>query len=366
MAKLILFFLMLIQLTLANENINNINKKLGNIQNEVNLIQKSLDQNKTSKKELSKQLAETKDIINNVENNIELVNNKKYLLEKKLESLQNQIIINKNQLTNYRNSINHMINNLLIVTIKQNNLLLSEDQTIGNIKNLYLNKLLEKAINKSNNLKMEIIQLESDYNKLYIQINDYYNSLQQLNKNKSVYNLLHQNKFKQYKDINNQIGQNLNKIKELKNKEQVLNNLLDNLLKSTINTNIEQYNNNKNINNIYILPIQSSIKINFGEKQDGVINKGILFKFIEHTNVISIDDGKVVYVGNLNNLGNVVIIQHANNIVSIYCGIIPSIKPGINIKKGQIIATTGSYVYQPLDGIYFELRYKGQPINPFK
>jgi septal ring factor EnvC (AmiA/AmiB activator) len=370
MVKLILLFLMLSisGLTLATENTNSINKKLNNIQNEVSFIQKSLDKSKISKKNLSEQLVETKSIISSFESNIESINNKKYLLEKKLENLENQIKTNKQQLNNYKNTINTMINNLLIVKIKlkQNStLLFNKEQTTENIKNSYLNQLLEKEINNSKNLKTQIIQLESSYETLYITVKNYNDSLEQLKKNKYNYNLLHKNKLNQYQNINNKINQDLNKIIELKTKEKTLNKLLQRLLIKHPD-NDEHDSNNSIISHDYILPIKSNIKVNFGEKKDGIINKGVLFEFIKNSNVISIDDGKIVYVGKLNNLGNVIIIQHNRNIVSIYCGVNPIIQNGSNVKKGTIIATTGNEMYQPLNGIYFELRYKGQPINPFK
>ena len=128
---------------------------------------------------------------------------------------------------------------------------------------------------KIRDIKIQVIQLESDYKQLDDQINYYRISLETLNKNKSNYSILHNNKLNQYKSIDHKIDTDLSKIQELKNKEQGLNKLLKNLLNLEDSNNNKQYKYNKHN---YLFPIKSIIKVNFGEKRDGVINKGVLFK----------------------------------------------------------------------------------------
>jgi lipoprotein NlpD len=81
--------------------------------------------------------------------------------------------------------------------------------------------------------------------------------------------------------------------------------------------------------------------------------------------IMSTFNGKVVYSGNsLRGYGNLIIIKHDQNFLSAYAHnekIL--VKEQQIVTKGQIIATMGdTKANKPL--LYFEIRYKGQPIDP--
>jgi septal ring factor EnvC (AmiA/AmiB activator) len=371
--KLRLFFLIgCYHFILANESVVNINKKLNNIHTEVTHIQKSINDSKISQQNISKQLEATKNVIDNVNADIAVLNNKKKFLKSQLDIINNELNFNKNQLILLQSKITNNIQALLIIKIKlqQDKLLMSAENTSNNIKNTYLNEILEREMIINQSIKKQINQLNENLNKLNQQINIYNNRLKELNYSKLSYNNIHQDKLKQYKVVDSQIANSLVKIKQLKAKEKLLNDTLSNLMKSVSSKKILPQealtDSNYKIDSDYIIPSCGKIKVKFGQKYDGIISKGILFEFIAHKDIVSIKDGKVVFVGNLTGLGSVVIIQHANNLVSIYCGVMPLVQLGLNVKKGQVIAKSGDNVDKNLDGIYFELRYKGQAINLLK
>ena len=84
-------------------------------------------------------------------------------------------------------------------------------------------------------------------------------------------------------------------------------------------------------------------------------------------NVHSIDGGKVVYSGDgLKAYGNMVILKHNNDFLSIYAKLASvDVKEGQLIKKKQLIGKTG-FIIKNKTGLHFEIRYKGEPVNPQK
>lgn len=82
--------------------------------------------------------------------------------------------------------------------------------------------------------------------------------------------------------------------------------------------------------------------------------------------IVAIDNGKVIYSGDaINSYGNLILVQHHNNIISVYGNNYSNyVYEGDHVKKGQLIAAVGEG-----DGkqakLYFEIRYKGKAQDPF-
>lgn len=77
-------------------------------------------------------------------------------------------------------------------------------------------------------------------------------------------------------------------------------------------------------------------------------------------------DGMVIFSGFTTETGNVIAIQHANNIISIYkhCSVIFK-KVGSFVKSGEaigIVGNTGELSWGP--HLHFEIWYNGSPVNP--
>ena len=81
----------------------------------------------------------------------------------------------------------------------------------------------------------------------------------------------------------------------------------------------------------------------------------------------SIDSGKVVYSGDgLKAYGNMVILKHNDDFLSIYAKLdYVDVKEGQIIQKKQLIGKTG-LIIRNKTGLHFEIRYKGEPVNPQK
>ena len=96
-------------------------------------------------------------------------------------------------------------------------------------------------------------------------------------------------------------------------------------------------------------------------------NTGVLYSSDKTFNVIASLEGKVAAVKEDEILGNIVEIEHSNEIVTIYQSIKDvKVKAGDLVKQGDIIATSGS---NKLEGekencLHFEVYQGGSLINP--
>ena len=110
-------------------------------------------------------------------------------------------------------------------------------------------------------------------------------------------------------------------------------------------------------------PLNAKVSIPFGAMRHGILNNGVVYN-TNKAPVFAISDGLVIYDGELPGLGRIIVINHGDNYMSVYGGIVPSVQKGQNVTAGQVIANAGVAANQPMGGVYFELRHMGQPVNP--
>lgn len=112
------------------------------------------------------------------------------------------------------------------------------------------------------------------------------------------------------------------------------------------------------------LPVQGKIAGQFGSKRESGGTWRGLFIETAPTSVKSIAQGTVSYAGNLPGYGNTVIIDHGGSYMSVYTGL-SSIGVGVGreISESQSIGTSGTLPAGE-QGLYFELRYRNQTMNP--
>jgi lipoprotein NlpD len=111
-------------------------------------------------------------------------------------------------------------------------------------------------------------------------------------------------------------------------------------------------------------PAEGKIVSVFGVK-GGVQYNGISIEAAEGTPVKAADNGKVGYVGSIPGYGNVVLIEHANRLVTVY-GHLKEIKTstGRLVNRGEMIGTIGASGRASSPCLYFEVRSRSKPRNP--
>ena len=120
------------------------------------------------------------------------------------------------------------------------------------------------------------------------------------------------------------------------------------------------------------LPLKGRILNKFGRKrvkeyESYIVYNGINFRARRGTPVQAVFDGKVLYSGELEGYGNLVIVGHGKEYHSLY-GHLDSIKVAANkvVKTGEVIALSGDSGSLEGETLYFELRKNGKPIEPVR
>jgi len=119
-----------------------------------------------------------------------------------------------------------------------------------------------------------------------------------------------------------------------------------------------------------LLPVIGKVLNKFGKKRDKhydtfIVYNGIDIKVQKGTPVRSIFAGKVLYANQLKGYGNLIIIGHGSDYHSLYGHLDEIItKVGRTVRASQIIGRSGDTGSLVGETLYFELRHKGNPIEP--
>lgn len=113
-----------------------------------------------------------------------------------------------------------------------------------------------------------------------------------------------------------------------------------------------------------IRPVGGTISGRFGQaRPSGGTWKGVFFS-TAGAPVQSIAAGTVAYAGPLSGYGNMVVLDHGDGYVSVYSGLSSvSVGGGSSVAAGRTIGTSGSLPTGE-QGLYLEIRYRRQPMNP--
>ena len=116
-----------------------------------------------------------------------------------------------------------------------------------------------------------------------------------------------------------------------------------------------------------ITPLIGKISRRFGEKKEDDIlaSQGVEISAPAGTPVQAIYTGKVVFSDWLRGFGLLLIVDHGNNYMSLYGNAEALLKTqGDQVESGELIAEAGNSGARKESGIYFEIRHRGQPIDP--
>jgi septal ring factor EnvC (AmiA/AmiB activator) len=115
------------------------------------------------------------------------------------------------------------------------------------------------------------------------------------------------------------------------------------------------------------LPVRGAVAGHFGaRREDGQsIWKGLFIRAAEGVEVRAVAGGIVVFADWLRGYGNLLIIDHDDDFLSIYGNnqtLLADV--GQKVGAGATVATVGASGGQPESGLYFELRHRGQAFDP--
>lgn len=115
-------------------------------------------------------------------------------------------------------------------------------------------------------------------------------------------------------------------------------------------------------------PVRATITRQFGDERVGHLRwQGILFDASAGQKIQVVAAGRVAFAQWFRNLGLLVIVDHGEGYMSLYAhNQSLYVKIGDWVEAGTTIASVGNSGGQKDAGLYFEIRYQGNPINPLK
>jgi septal ring factor EnvC (AmiA/AmiB activator) len=114
------------------------------------------------------------------------------------------------------------------------------------------------------------------------------------------------------------------------------------------------------------LPVRGDVMARFGSKRgDGPSWKGLFIRTPEGSEVKAVAAGRVVFSDWLRGFGNLIIVDHGNQYMTIYGNNQALLKrPGDAVKAGDVIASAGNSGGNEQSGLYFEIRHQGRAFDP--
>ena len=117
------------------------------------------------------------------------------------------------------------------------------------------------------------------------------------------------------------------------------------------------------------MPVSGQILARYGSAraEGGTTWKGLFIRATAGESIHAVAAGKIVFAEWLRGFGNLLIIDHGNDFLSVYANnesLLGAV--GATVTAGQSIATVGNSGGHPDPGLYFELRHRGQAFDPLK
>lgn len=117
-------------------------------------------------------------------------------------------------------------------------------------------------------------------------------------------------------------------------------------------------------------PVEGRVAIPYGLQRDPrydtpIFRNGIHIQPDRDTDARAVSEGKVVFADWFKGFGQIVIVNHGSGYHSLY-GNLSEIfsRSGDIIKENQVLGKVGTSGILDAPGLYFEIRYKGKPLDP--
>lgn len=114
------------------------------------------------------------------------------------------------------------------------------------------------------------------------------------------------------------------------------------------------------------LPVKGDLLAKFGSKRgDGPSWKGLFIRAAEGAEIKAVAGGRVVFADWLRGFGNLIIVDHGSQYMTIYGNNQSVLKrAGDAVKTGDVIASAGNSGGNEQTGLYFEMRHQGRAFDP--
>jgi len=356
-------------------------KDLGQLRDRIEDLRKDLADKEESKLGLSDALHESKQAIEGINQKLFTLKEERYKVKNRLSQLQNELDVTRNKILDQQIHLGKLLYQQyiggkyeyirLLLDQKDPNQISRELHYYGYISRTRTEDInilhadlerLRTIVDEANKKTTEIISIQA--------------------KQTGQKENLEQEEIK-YKEllasISKEVAKGQRKIRKLQSDEKGLSRLVNTI---AIRKDRSKKRNQENLPDTSLdktafkkqkgqlnLPVNGKIINSFGSQRSkgGVTWKGLFISASVGINVIAIADGRVVFADWLRGFGNILIVDHGDDYMSLY-GNNKNLtkKVGETILGGDIIAAVGNSGRNLNSGLYFELRHKGKPFDPLK
>ena len=115
-------------------------------------------------------------------------------------------------------------------------------------------------------------------------------------------------------------------------------------------------------------PVKGEVMARFGtDRPEGGVWRGVLLRSPEGTPVRAVSGGTVVYANWLRGFGNLLILDHGQQYLSVYAYNQSLLKQaGDTVRPGETVALAGNTGGQLDSALYFEIRHQGAAVDPMR
>lgn len=354
----------------AADNNPEMNKQLNAVDKQITAVQKTLSKDKVHQDQLENDLQKIEIVIGQVGQNIHTLNQQIKLETIKLSVLNQQQLLYQQQLADQQQALANQIRAIYFVG-QQNyfKLLLNQQNPSDLARNMmyfnYLNKNRLAMIADLNNI---LQQLRANQLQIAKQAQELKILRDQQNKQKQQSILGKQTRIQILAQLNKQINFNQQQLDQLNTNKKNLQQLIGQLqIASTQNQLKAMPISFAQLKGSLPWPTLGPITMHYNMPIDNsdLLSNGIMIKAPEGQNVYSIYPGRVMFAGWMKGFGLLMIIDHGDGYMSLY-GSNESLfkKVGDDVDAGDLIAQVGETGGYSSSGLYFEIRYNGQPLNP--
>ena len=359
---------------------------------------------------ITEQINSHQEIINEHVNNIDEIETEIYKLNKEIEDLNKEVVtLEKNIVGNlseisyledevekFKNIINIRLKNLYKNIDTYNPLIKlffsSENINSFREKLMNMNKFLqidkdviEKVFDNIDNIKAKNISVEGIKKTIQEKIKFINDKIEENDKNLNLLESEKEMKEKEIEEINRLSNELQNQYSNLSGEKKLIQEEIVKLhqdnykIQEELKKYLEKLNeNNKGINSKvnygkYLKPVSGTITSKYGKRVHPITKKesfhsGVDIANNEGTNIVASLSGVVVSAGWYNSVyGNVVIINHGNNIQTFYGHLSKVlVKKGQEVKQGEVIAKMGTTGLSTGPHLHFEIRINGEHVDPLK
>ena len=361
-------------------------KQLHDLRSRIDILQKNLTDKKSSKAQAADALRDSERLISDLHNKLMQIADQQKNVQKKRNRLQHESAQLKNETNTKQTQLGKLIYYQHLTKHSEHLQLLFKQQDLDKMtRNFYYYQYIAQARSQNiDNLRDQLAKLNTLMHASLVQ----QQTLEQLRneqlQQKQQLELEKKRRSEILASLSKEVSQQQKKITRLKQDELRLTKLIEKLNKqlalarqkkkaaksndkrnqpvlrnNTLPGTIEQKGTFAALKGKLRLPVRGVLANRFGSSREngGIKWRGLFILSAEGSEVKAIAKGEVIFSDWLRGFGNLLILDHGNNYMSLYGNNEAIYKQvGNKVKSGDTIAIVGNSGGNPESGLYFELR----------